>query len=152
MIREYVDDILGDGAYDVRGALIIIDGMISGRQGITQSPSVYELAMDKNICTSDLFNYMTNLIIEGTSTAFVAMEMRPQGGGVHQADKDQLTKRLKDNLNAFNSACAYYQRPNTFIPRYSTVSSLVSSTYNLYFYTIIQRTIFVCTTAHVQIR
>lgn len=120
MIKEYVDDILGDGAYDVRGALTVIDGMISGRQGITRSPSVYELAWDLNICTEDLFNFMTNLIIEGTTTSFVAMEMRPQGGGVHQADKDQLTTRLEDNLNEFKSACAYYQKLDTSnLPRYS---------------------------------
>jgi len=112
MIREYVDDILGDGAYDVRGALTIIDGMITGRQGITQSPSVYELAMDNKVCTVELFDFMTNLIIEGTNTAFVAMELRPQGGGVHQADKDQLTKRLEDNLNEFKSACSHYQPTN----------------------------------------
>ena len=145
MIREYVDDILGDGAYDVRGALTIIDGMITGRQGITQSPSVYELAMDNKVCTVELFDFMTNLIIEGTNTAFVAMELRPQGGGVHQADKDQLTKRLEDNLNEFKSACSHYQPTNGEHSKMTIVGSLFSSTHNLYYnYVVIVCTIAAC--------
>ena len=67
LVKEWVDDALGDGDYDVRGALAILKGMITGRQGITRVPSVYKVAMDHNLCTEDLFNFVTSLVLDSTN-------------------------------------------------------------------------------------
>ena len=99
LVREWVDDALGDGDYNVRGALDIIEDMITGVQGITRSPSVYELAMDHNACSEDLLEFVNSLIMEGSTLAFIAMEYR--GDGIHQADKDQLVARLRMNREKF---------------------------------------------------
>ena len=113
LVQDWVDDALGDGDYNVRGALDIIEGMITGVQGITRSPSVYELAMNRGACSEDLLEFVNSLIMEGSTLAFIAMEYR--GDGVHQADKDQLAARLKMNREKFLSGCSYYEKTSSVL-------------------------------------
>ena len=109
-----MDDALGDGdLYNVRGALDIIDGMITGVNGISRSPSVYELAMSRGSCTENLFDFVQYLIVEGSNLAFIALELR--GDGVHQADKDQLADRVKSNREMFLSKCGYFEPSNSYV-------------------------------------
>ena len=111
LVRDWVDDALGDGDYNVRGALDIIEGMITGVNGISRTPSVYELAMKLSICTKDLLDFVTYLITEGTILSFIALELR--GDGVHQADKDQLAERIKLNREMFLTNCGYFEPSNS---------------------------------------
>ena len=112
LVREWVDDALGDGDYNVRGALGIIDGMITGVNGISRTPSVNELAMSRGSCTENLFDFVQYLILEGSNLAFIALELR--GDGVHQADKDQLADRVKSNREMFLSKCGYFEPSNSY--------------------------------------
>ena len=113
LVRDWVDDALGDGDYNVRGALDIIEGMITGVQGITRSPSVYELAMDRGACSEDLMEFVQSLITEGTTLAFIAMNYR--GDGVHEEDKVQLTTRLAVNREMFLKGCSKFVRAGSRI-------------------------------------
>merc|ERR1719210_1528197 len=63
LVGEWADDALGDGDYNVRGALDIIDGMVTGINGITRTTSVYELAMSRGSCTEELFDFVQYLIV-----------------------------------------------------------------------------------------
>ena len=112
-VREWVDDALGDGDYNVRGALDIIDGMVTGINGISRTPSVYELAMSRGSCTEDLFNFVQYLIVEGSNLAFIALELR--GDGIHQADKDQLADRVRLNREMFLSKCGHFEPSNSYV-------------------------------------
>ena len=85
--------------------------MVTGVNGISRTPSVYELAMKLHICTGDLSDFMTYLITEGTILSFIALELR--GDGVHQADKDQLAERIKLNREMFLSNCAHFEPSNS---------------------------------------
>ena len=111
LVRDWVDDALGDGDYNVRGALDIIDGLVTGVNGISRTPSVYELAMSRGKCTEDLLDFVTYLILEGTNLAFIALEHR--GDGVHRADKAQLADRIRVNREMFLSHCGYFEPSNS---------------------------------------
>ena len=103
LVREWAEDVLGDCDYNVRGGMDIIQDMITGAQGITNTPSIYTLALEKGLCSEDLYDFVTSLIVEGSALAFIALELR--GDGVHQADRDQLAYRLKTNKRMFSSEC-----------------------------------------------
>ena len=107
MIREWVDDTLGDGNYDVRGALNILEGMVLGTQGIVQQPTVYEMAAANGLCTEELHDFVLSLIIDGSTIAFIALQMR--GDGVQDVDKQQMERRVKDNYRAFYEGCYFYE-------------------------------------------
>ena len=63
--------------------------------------------MKHSICTGDLSDFMTYLIAEGTTLAFIALELR--GDGVHQADKNQLADRIRLNREMFLSTCGDFK-------------------------------------------
>jgi len=104
--RQWADDVLGDGDYNCRGALDIIDEMVVGAPSYTgrDTPSVYELASKHGLCSHRLYDLISSLIVEGTTLAFTAMEIR--GDGIHESDKIQLKNRLQSNNVTFHSQCS----------------------------------------------
>ena len=111
LVRGWMEDVLGDGDYNVRGALDIIEDMIDGTDGIFENPTVYELANEHNLCTIDIYEFLNTVIMKGTTMVFIALEMR--GDGVHQLDKQQLEKRLILNRKKYNEGCPYYTPSDT---------------------------------------
>ena len=67
--------------------------------------------MKQSICTEDLSDFMTYLIAEGTTLAFIALKLR--GDGVHQADKNQLADRIRLYRKTLLSTCGYFKPSNS---------------------------------------
>ena len=91
--------------YDVANALIEVEDMIGGTtMGSSNKPSVYEISRRNGLCSESLYQFMVDLLIEGTTLEAVHLEM--DGQELLESQITKLQERLLLNDRMYNKYCS----------------------------------------------
>ena len=101
--RAWVD-MMGEKDYDIANSMIEIEDMIGGEEGgFSPDPSIYEMARKYDLCSQSLFEYVGNLLVQGTNLRLIAFDIRekdPPSGIL-----DDLKTRLMLNVEMYEKYC-----------------------------------------------
>ena len=97
---------MADKDFDIENALIEIEDMITDEEGgFDPLPSLYELARSRksDMCSQSLFQYVSNLLVQGTNLRLIAFNHR--GINPPPGFLDDLKKRMFLNDKMYEKYC-----------------------------------------------
>ena len=91
--------------YDVANALIEVEDMIGGTtMGSSGKPSVYEISRRNGLCSESLYQFIVDLLVEGTTLESIHLEM--VGRELLETQVTKLKERLQLNERMYNKYCS----------------------------------------------
>ena len=95
---------MGEQDYAIANAMIEIEDMIAGEEnGLSPDPSIYSLARETRQCERSLFEYISDMLVEGTALRMVAFDNR--GVNPPSGVYDDLARRLALNAEMYEKYC-----------------------------------------------